>query len=217
MANSDGAVAARRAALGFTWLALIAWAVFVAPAGDGQDPTRIVRWLQLDGPPLLVAIFNLLGVWPLVYGAVLLRDPPQRVPAWPFVGLSFATGAYALLPYLILRTWGTPGRAELGRVRSVMTGRAMAGGLLIASLALVGGGLALGDFASLAEEAPRSGLVTTMTADFVVVTITWWALLLDDVRRHDGPAWSAALGAIPIVGAPLWLLLRPRPSRAAES
>lgn len=211
MAHSNGAVdAARRSALGFVWLGLVAWAVFVAPAGDGQDPERIVRWLQLDGPPLLVAIFNLLGVWPLVYGAVLLRDPPQRFPAWPFVVLSFATGAYALLPYLILRKWGVPGREDLGRVRAVMTGRVMGAGLLIASLALVGGGLALGDLASLAEEAPRSGLVTTMTADFVVVTVAWWVLLLDDVKRHGGASWAAALGAVPIVGAPLWLVLRAR-------
>ncbi|MEM6792246.1 MAG: hypothetical protein AAF928_16045 [Myxococcota bacterium] len=204
-AATDGV---RRGALVVTWLLLVSWAVFVAPAGDGGDADRVVAWFQLDGPPLVVALFNLMGVWPLLYAAVLLRDPPQRVPAWPFVVLSFATGAFALLPYLALRRWGVASRPDLGKVRAAMTGRGLAGGLLLAATALMAAGIGWGDLRSLAELAPRSGLVTTMTADFVVLTVAWWLVLHDDVRRHGGPAWAAWLGVVPVVGAPVWLLFR---------
>ncbi len=193
------------------WIALVAWAVLVAPAGDGLDGDRVFRWFLLDDDPFPVAVFNLLGVWPLVYGAVLLRDPPQRVPAWPFVAASFVVGGFALLPYLALRRWGAPARADLGVIRRGWTGRPFAAVLLAAAAGLVGWALVAGDPAALAAHIATSPLASTMTADLTVVTVAFWPLLADDARRHGGPTWAAWLGAIPIVGAPIWLLARRTP------
>jgi hypothetical protein len=203
---------ARAAVFLAAWAGLVAFAVFGAPPGDGLDGERVLAWFQLQGDPLPVATFNLLGVWPLVYGAVLLRDPPQRVPAWPFVALSFVVGGFVLLPCLALRRWGAPARREPGLVRRALTGRGLAAVLVLAAVALVAWALGWGDPEAMAALWERSPLVTTMTADLAVVTVAWWALLVDDVRRHGGPAWAAVLGAVPIVGAPVWLLARRAPT-----
>lgn len=201
----------RSSAFMVVWLSLIAWATLGAPQSDGLDGQRVVRWLSLDGDPLPVSIFNLLGVWPLIYAAVLLRDPPQRVPAWPFVLASFGVGAFALLPYLALRRWGAPARRGAGWFRRAMTGRAFAALLTLAAAGLVIWALAAGDPRALADLATRSPLTWTMTADLVVLTTAFWVVLADDAQRHAGPRWAAILGAIPIIGAPIWLLARRSP------
>jgi hypothetical protein len=204
--------AARSSVFLVAWLALIAWATLGAPTADGLDGERVARWLLLDGDPLPVAMFNLLGVWPLIYAAVLLRDPPQRVPAWPFVLASLGVGAFALLPYLALRRWGAPARPRPGWLRAAVTGRPFAALLAVAATGLVAWGLARGEPAALADLATRSPLTWTMTADLVVLTVTFWAVLADDARRHDGPRWAALIGVIPILGAPVWLLARRAPA-----
>ena len=56
-----------------------------------------------------------------------------------------------------------------------------------------------------------------MTADFGVLAAAWYALLLDDARRHPAPWWAVALGAIPVLGAALWLVARPSPQASSSS
>lgn len=205
--------AARTSAYLIAWIGLIAWAVLGAPPSDGEDMARVLAWFSFADDPLPTALFNLMGVWPLVYGAVLLRDPPQRVPAWPFFVLSFAIGAFALLPYLAFRRWGAPARSNPGWVRRALTGRGLALVLALAAAGLTWWGLAFGSLDAFAEHWQSSPLTTAMTVDFAVLTLGFWPVLVDDVRRHGGPAWAAAVGAVPIVGPPLWLLARDRVER----
>lgn len=57
-----------------------------------------------------------MGVWPLIYTALLVVDgQEQRFPAWPFAAFSFAVGAFALLPYFILRQPAPIFSGELNR------------------------------------------------------------------------------------------------------
>jgi hypothetical protein len=71
---------------------------------------------QWDGEePVVVALFNLMGVWPFVLAAQLapwLRRRP--LPLWPFALGSMVLGAFVLLPGLAvaghLSRWGD-GRA----------------------------------------------------------------------------------------------------------
>jgi len=198
-----------RVSLVALWLALLAWAFFVAPPSDGLDGERAAAWLLFQGDPALVATFNLLGVWPMIYAAVLLRDPPQRLPAWPFVVLSFVVGGFALLPYLALRRWAAPPRSHPGWLLRLLTGRGFAVFVLVSGAALILWGTLFGSRQVFAAELAVSPLVSIMTADLLALTIAFWAVLVDDVRRYGGPAWAALLGAIPIVGPPIWLLVRP--------
>ena len=100
--------------------------LFVAPADvDDGNMKLIMRMMAVDleGTDAWVfSIFNLLGVWPAIYGAVLLADGAgRRLPAWPFVLLSFALGGFALLPgrWTLMeperwnRIWGAPLRLSI--------------------------------------------------------------------------------------------------------
>ncbi|NJL87165.1 MAG: DUF2834 domain-containing protein, partial [Leptolyngbyaceae cyanobacterium SM1_1_3] len=89
------------------WISFGLYAFLLAPP-DQPDTFELIGRLSTgdwDGiNPLVVALFNLMGVWPLVYGCVALIDGhEQKVPAWPFVVGSFGVGAFLLLPYLALR------------------------------------------------------------------------------------------------------------------
>jgi hypothetical protein len=42
-----------------------------------------------------------MGIWPAIYASLLIPAgrSANKLPAWPFVMLSFAFGVFALLPY----------------------------------------------------------------------------------------------------------------------
>jgi len=89
------------------WLGFITYAFIFAPP-DRVDTITLITNLstgKLEGiNPLIVALFNIMGIWPMIYSCVLFSDGRgQKIPAWVFALLSFAVGAFALLPYLALR------------------------------------------------------------------------------------------------------------------
>ena len=172
-----------------------------------------MRYLY-TGPELsLIALRRMLGVWPMAYATVVLSDR-GRVPAWPFALASFAVGGFALLPYLALRSWSQPLPSPPTRVERLATSRPFAGFLLVATWGRVGWAVSAGDVEVYRQQWSQSSLVYTMTADFAALTLAWWPVLLDDVRRRGGPTWAAVAGAIPVVGMPLWLTFRARPASA---
>lgn len=190
-------------------LSLCAIAYVVLPEGDGKDLERVLGFFMLEGEPLSVAIFNGLGVLPLCIGAVMFRDRVRRWWQHPAIYVlgSFVAGAFILLPGLALRSWGQPADAPLGVMRRNLTGRAFGFALLAAACFLVGWG-SLGSFEGWLAEARVSGLVAVMTPDFFSLCVAWLVLLADDARRHPGPSWRVVLGALPLVGPPLWVLTR---------
>ncbi|MEI6426770.1 MAG: DUF2834 domain-containing protein [Pseudanabaena sp. ELA607] len=96
-----------RLALFLLWLGFGIYAFGFAPADQPNTPELIKRlvvgqWQGIDG--YVVCLFNLMGVLPAIYAAVLCTEGKrQRVPTGLFVGLSFFVGAFAMLPYLVLR------------------------------------------------------------------------------------------------------------------
>jgi hypothetical protein len=89
------------------WIAFSTYAFVFAPP-DSPDTVALITNLstgKIAGiNPLIVALFNIMGVWPLIYSCVLFADGRgQKIPAWIFATLSFGVGAFALLPYLALR------------------------------------------------------------------------------------------------------------------
>ncbi len=97
----------RKVALSILWVVSLVYAFGFAPPNQPDTFDLIVRLstAQIAGiNPLIVALFNIMGVWPLIYSSLLLLDGRmQKVWAWPFWVASFAAGAFGLLPYLILR------------------------------------------------------------------------------------------------------------------
>ena len=95
--------------LGF-WLIWILFAVyaFIFAPPDRPDTFLLIQkliageWQSTNA--YIVALFNLMGVFPLVYACMLASDGRgQKVPAWLFSSISFFLGAFALLPYFALR------------------------------------------------------------------------------------------------------------------
>lgn len=206
----------RRLALSVLLAADVLYAVYLAPKGD--PPGNLFVKLALgQGParnPAVWGVFQLLGVVPLLYWALLFPDRRgQRVWAWPFALGMMAFGAFSLLPYLILRrdyAQAVPGRRNLavrwfgGRPFAVFAAAALAVLLLVIAFA--------GSFADYVFWFRHSNFVNVMTVDLLVLTLLFPALLRDDMARRgmsdDGTLGRIALG-VPLLGPAYYLVRRP--------
>ncbi|GAB4143578.1 MAG: hypothetical protein Fur0046_20710 [Cyanobacteria bacterium J069] len=196
------------------WLGLIAYATFLAPPDRPETLTLIQnlstgKWDGIN--PLVIALFNLMGIWPLIYSAVLYADERgQQVRAFPFAAGSFAVGAFALLPYLALRKSNPTFVGEkswLIRVMdSVWTGRVLA----LGAIALLGYGLTQGDWADFIHQWQTSKFIHVMSLDFCLLCALFPVLLRDDLARHNlSDRWFWAIALVPLLGPLVYLSLRP--------
>lgn len=204
-----------RLMLAALWLGFVGYAFLLAPPDQPDTADLILRlssgaWDGLN--PALVALFNAMGLWPLVYAAVALVDGRgQRLWAWPFVVTSFAVGAFALLPYLALRA-PVPWVGPADRLLRVVGSRLWGVGLAVAALVLLGWGLLAGDWPAFWHQWQTSRFVHVMTLDFCALWGLFPVLLVDDLPRRNlgDQRWILpAVLALPLVGAALYLALRP--------
>ena len=206
----------RRLGLSVLLLVDVLYAAYLAPKGD--PPGNLFVDLALGkGParnPAVWGVFQLLGIVPLMYWALLFPDGRgQRVWAWPFALGMMALGAYTLLPYLILRrdyAAPVPGQPNLavrwfgGRPFAVF-----AAGALVALLFTI---TVWGNLAGYVFWFRHSNFVHVMTIDLLVLTLLFPALLHDDMARR-GVADDSTLGRIalgvPLLGPAYYLVRRP--------
>ena len=186
------------------WLAFIVYALFFAPgAGGGEDPwLRSLLRLQSDEPSLM-AMFTLLGLFPLTFACMLLRHDDRKVPAWPFVLLSFALGVFALLPYYMLTSATHAGSHDLRlpeKLRRTAEWSVTHAILFVLTLSVMVWGLALGDLNVYAEAFRTSHFVHVMTIDFGLLTLLSVYAIYTGSRRRSLPQAMALLGLIPILG-----------------
>lgn len=124
-----------RLASGALWLALLGITVFTAPPA-APDTAQLVERLvtgQLAGVNLsLFALFNLMGVWALAMTAALRGDPPWW--KWPFLALSFFLGAFALLPYFVLRPWLAARQVEMSFIARLLSSKWVFRALVLAAI-----------------------------------------------------------------------------------
>lgn len=188
------------------WLLLIAYAAFLAPGTGANNPVipQLLSgdWGAID--PLVLAVFNSLGLFPLVFLTLLLLNDRMRWPAWPFALLSFGIGAFALLPYYAfgLRKPEKKLRTPRWLVRFLRSRF----WLIVLIIMWAGNWLTLlqgFSFADYADAFFASSLVSVMTADWFVL----YGLSVYTVYRLYPHARSKALAWIPIVGPVLVLLL----------
>ncbi len=197
-------------------IADVLYAAFVAPKGD--PPGNLFLELALgQGParnPAVWGVFQLLGIVPLMYWALLVPDGRgQKVWAWPFALGMMAFGAFALLPYLILRRPypdAVPG-ARNGPVRW-FAGRPFAVFAALALAALLVCIMLFGNLANYVYWFRVSNFVHVMTIDLLALTLLFPALLRDDMARR-GVSEESALGraalGLPLLGPAWYLVMRP--------
>jgi len=196
------------------WLGCITYAFLAAPPNQPNTFPLIQNlvnghWEGIN--PLIVALFYLLGIWPMIYSCLLFSDGNgQKIPAWPFALLSFGTGAFGLLPYLALREPQPEFKGQKNWLIKLLDWRWTGVILTLGTVGLVAYGFA-GNWGDLIEQFQTSRFIHVMSLDFCLLCLLFPTLLGDDMARR-GMAntkifWLVAL--IPLFGPLAYLCLRP--------
>ena len=205
----------RRVTLFLLWLGFILYAFLLAPP-DQPDTLDLItklstgQWTGIN--PLVVSLFNLMGIYPLIYSAVLLIDGRgQKIPAWPFVLGSFAVGAFAILPYLALRQANPVFSGEKNGLIKLLDSRWFGLSLLLGALALLVYGFSQGNGADFLSQWQSSRFIHVMSLDFYFLSLVFPLLLKDDMSRREmkNPSLFWVVSLLPLLGPAWYLFLRP--------
>jgi Domain of unknown function (DUF4168) len=205
-----------RIVFGLLWLGLVVYAIGFAPPAPPDTLSLLQRLAtaQVAGiNPLIVALFNLMGIFPVIYLGLLLADGQgQRLPAWPFATGAFAVGAFAILPYLALRSPHPQWNGAKNRWLNWLDSRWFGLSVAIATLGLVLYGLTQGDWADFGQQWQTSRFIHVMSLDFCLLCALFPVLLKDDMARRgwgDRQSLFWAIALLPLIGSALYLVLRP--------
>lgn len=214
----------RRLLLSLLLAAFVFYAAKLAPPDSGHEPSFLDLAMGRGAArnSAVFAVFNLLGVIPLMYWALMIPDGRgQRVWAWPFALGMMAFGGFALLPYLIVRR-PNPMPAPGGPNALVrwFGGRPFGVFVAISLAALAVYGLALGDGLDYLRLFRTSNFVHVMTLDFVLLSLLFPLLLTDDFARRglsDDAPLARFARAVPLLGPAVYLAARPSERTGVEA
>lgn len=204
------------------WVGLIIYAFLLAPPNQ-PDTFELIKNLSTGNwegiNPLIVSLFNIMGVWPIIYSCLLFIDGKgQKIPAWPFAATSMGVGAFALLPYLALREPNPKFQGQKNTFLKLLDSRITGVALSIGASALVSYGLIYGDWSDFIQQWQTSRFIHVMSLDFCLLCLLFPALLGDDMARRDmkNPQlfWLTAL--IPLFGPLIYLCVRRSLSEASS-
>jgi len=202
------------------WVGFIAYAAIAAPP-DQPDTVELITNLstgQWDGiNPVIISLFNIMGIWPLIYCAMIFADGrSQRIPAWPFAAVSFGLGAFALLPYFALRKPNTEVEGDRTGLVRLVDSRILGILLTLAALTLVGYAVVAGDWSDYIQQWQTSRFIHVMSLDFCALCGLVNALVGDDMARRsmgDRQGLRLVAGLVPLFGILIYLCVRsPLPS-----
>ncbi len=205
----------RKIAFGALWLGLIIYAFVFAPP-DQPDTLELIKNLSIGQwqgiNPLVVALFNIMGVWPVIYSCVVLIDGKnQKILAWPFAAASFAVGAFALLPYLALREPNQKFFGTKNPLLKLLDSRLTGIVLTIGAAILVTYGIRNGDWGNFVQQWQTSRFIHVMSLDFCLLCLLFPTLLKDDMARRGmkNPQFFWLISLIPLFGPLIYLCVRP--------
>ncbi|MDZ8051911.1 MAG: DUF2834 domain-containing protein [Aulosira sp. ZfuVER01] len=198
------------------WIGFITYAFLLAPP-DQPDTFELIKKLSIGQwqgiNPLVIALFNLMGIWPLIYSAVVFIDGRgQKISAWPFATASFAVGAFALLPYLALRKPSQHFEGTKNALIKLLDSRITGIFLTVAAAILVAYGLQGGDWGNFFQQWHTNRFIHVMSLDFCLLSLLFPAALLgDDMARRGwkNPQLFWLITLIPLFGPLIYLCVRP--------
>ncbi|MFM7406305.1 MAG: DUF2834 domain-containing protein [Cuspidothrix sp.] len=205
----------RKISFGLLWLGFISYAFLFAPPDNFPESLDLIKNLSTGNwqgiNPLIISLFNIMGIWPFVYSAVVFFDGRnQKIPAWPFASAAFGLGAFALLPYLALRQ---PNQTFIGEKNSflkILDSRIFGILLTIGTAVLVIYSLQ-GDWTDFLHQWQTSRFIHVMSLDFVMLSLLFPTLLADDMTRRGWQNhqlfWVFTI--IPLFGPLIYLSVRP--------
>ncbi|MTH53086.1 hypothetical protein GKZ89_06645 [Bacillus mangrovi] len=179
-------------------LLLLIYTIFFAPGKGGLEDPVLNAYLsgKMDSQdPLVTMVFSFLGIFPILWTGLYLRQDDSAVPAWPFALLSFGAGAFSLIPYLFFKGKGKRNRPFIKKAGRLLSARFIAYPLIALTAALYLYGLLFGSLEAYVSAFYESKLVSVMTADFIVLVIYsfWWI-------RRESPG-REFLCLVPLAGA----------------
>lgn len=208
---------------GTLWLGFTLYAFLFAPP-DRSDTLQLIidlstgKWTGIN--PLVIALFNLMGILPMVYACLMLIDgKTQRIPAGLFSAASFAVGAFAILPYLALRVPQidprSPARhqSQIQRrgIIKLVDSRWLGIALTIGAIGLLSYGIAQGNWSDFVQQWQTNRFIHVMSLDFCLLSLLPPVLIIDDIDRRNftNPQAIEILSLIPLFGALIYLCVRP--------
>jgi len=190
------------------WLLFICYALFLTPVEGNLE--YVATLFSLDEPePLIMAVFLLLGVWPFVFGLLLLENDQSSISAWPFVMFSFLFGTFALLPYFIFhRDQRKRENRTSNRAREMIKNPFFPFALLIFTIIFVVYGLIYGNVEVYKEAFFNTRFVHVMTLDFFMHTLLSVMGISHHAYHRNGRGTRLSiLGFIPIIGSFVYLFI----------
>ncbi len=204
---------------GSIWLGFSGYAFLLAPP-DSADSLQLIinlstgKWNGIN--PLVVALFNLMGILPMVYTCLMLIDgKTQKISAGIFSAASFAVGAFAILPYLALRTPNSThppkGRIERSGIIKLVDSRWLGVVLSIGTIVLLSYGISQGNWSDFVQQWYTSRFIHVMSLDFCLLTLLLPTLINDDIDRRNfgNPQLVKVLSFLPLFGGLIYLCIRP--------
>ncbi|MDY6900495.1 MAG: DUF2834 domain-containing protein [Cyanobacteriota bacterium] len=205
------------------WVGFAGYAFVFAPPNQ-PDTFELIKNLstgQWEGiNPLIVSLFNLMGVFPLIYSCMVFIDGKnQKIPASIFATLSFGVGAFALLPYLALREANPNFVGQKNAFLKLLDSRITGILLSIGAIVLVSYGLQGGNWSDFFQQWKTDRFIHVMSLDFCMLCLIFPALLGDDMARRGMKNqilyWLVTL--IPLFGPLAYLSVRkPLPDDTQE-
>ncbi|AFY53795.1 hypothetical protein Riv7116_1226 [Rivularia sp. PCC 7116] len=196
------------------WAGFAVYAFVFAPPNQ-PDTFELIKNLstgQWEGiNPLIVSLFNLMGVFPLIYGCMLFIDGKgQKIPAWLFASFSFGVGAFALIPYLALREANPDFIGKKNIFLKLLDSRIVGIVLSIGAIVLVSYGLQGGNWSDFFQQWQTDRFIHVMSLDFCMLCLLFPALLGDDMAKRDmnNPVLFWLVTLIPLFGPLAYLSIR---------
>lgn len=197
------------------WLALGIYAFMFAPPAQSDTLDLIINlstgnWNQIN--PLIVALFNIMGVLPLVYACLLLFDGRgQKIPAAPFAVAAFGIGIFALLPYFALRQPNTTWNGDKNLLLKILDSRWTGLILTILTVVLLTYGFSQGNWHDFVSQWQTNRFIHVMSLDFCLLCLFFPVLIEDDLKRRksDSPWLFWTISFVPLFGTLAYLCLRP--------
>ena len=195
------------------WIGFSIYAFMLAPP-DQPDTLELIQklstgqWENIN--PLIISLFNIMGVLPLIYSCLLFFDGRgQKTPAWLFSTLSFGVGAFAILPYL---GWRQPNPNFSGKKNlflNILDSRILGIALTVGTILLLIYGLKNGDWENFIQQWQSSRFIHVMSLDFCLLCLLFPTLLGDDMSRRgmEKNIWYW-VALIPLLGPLIYLSVR---------
>lgn len=204
-----------KVALALIWLGFSVYAFNFAPPQQPETFALITdlatgNWAGIN--PLIIALFNIMGILPAVYACILLIDGRgQKIMATPFVALSFGVGIFALLPYFVLRQPNPVWNGEKNWLLKIVDSRWTGIILAVGAIALLVLGFTQGDWTDFVRQWQTSRFIHVMSLDYCLLCLFFPVVVKDDLARrgiYDRKIfWTISL--IPLLGTLVYLCLRP--------